>query len=128
MESFKNFFTYLTGRTDKHGNPYTRIKGKKYLINPTKNITRYGSHSHPAHTRYPHLKGDPTKAVFTPWKKVFVWLPVKLRNGKKVMLKNVYTRKRIVAWTPPNINPPNGLDQTQYATWDQVVEIELMRN
>lgn len=128
MENFKNFFTHLLGKTDKHGNPYTIVDGKKYLINPTKNITVYGSHGHPAHVRYPHLKEKgPTDAVFTPWKKVFAWRPITVKDGKRVWLQNVYKRKRIVEWTPPQF-PPNGLNQTQYATWDQVAQLELTRN
>lgn len=128
MENFKTLITYWLGKTDKHGNPYTILDGKKYLINPTKNITVYGSHGHPAHVRYPHLKEKgPTDAVYTPWQKVFAWKPVKVKDGRVIWLSYVYKRKRTVEWTPPQF-PPKGLDQTEYATWDQVTEIELMRN
>lgn len=126
MENFKNFITYWLGTTDKHGNPYTFIDGKKYLINPKKNITIYGSHGHPAYTRYPHLKPGPTDAQYTEWKKIFAWKPVKTKSGNKVWLQFVYKRKRTVPWTPPQF-PPKAFDQIQYETWDKVTTERITR-
>lgn len=126
MENFKNFLTYLLGKTDKHGNPYTKIGGKKYLINPTKNITVYGTHGHPAYTRYPHLKPQPTDAQYTEWKKWFAWKPVKTMTGEKVWLRTIYRRRRTVPWTPPNF-PVDALNQIQYAEWETILNLK-MRN
>jgi len=132
MENFKNFLTHLLGKTDKHGNPYTKIDGKKYLINPTKNITMYGISAapdgHPAYTRYgKHMKPQPTDATYTPWEIWFAWKPVTTLGGDKVWFKTIYKRQRTVKWTPPQF-PPNAFDTTQYATWDQIVERELTRS
>ena len=125
-ERMVNYLSYLRGTTDKHGNPYTFLDGKKYLINPTKNITVYGTHGHPAYTRYPHLKAQPTDASYTEWQKWFAWKPVKTMTGEKVWLRTIYRRQRTVPWTPPNF-PVDALNQTQYAEWETILNLK-MRN
>jgi len=81
-------------------------------------------YGHPAYTRYPHLKPQPTDVQYTPWKKKFIWWPTKTVSGDKVWLKYVYVRKRIVQWTPPQF-PPDAFNRIEYETVENVVMRKL---
>ena len=81
-------------------------------------------YNHPAYTRYPHLKPQPTDVQYTEWKKTFAWLPKKTISGDKIWLKYLYYRKRIVAWTPPQFKP-NEFDRLEYESIENVIMRKL---
>ena len=93
----------------------------------SKNITKGKSlntnFSHPAYSRYPHLK-DPTDPEYTKWEKWFAWKPVKTLSGNKVWLKTIYRRQRTVKWTAPTY-PPKYFDTTQYAEWETILKLKM---
>jgi len=82
-----------------------------------------GNYSHPAYTRYPHLK-DKTKPHYSEWKKIFAWKPCKTIGGKKVWLRNIYLRTITIEWTPPMF-PAGAYHNKQYATWDEILNIKM---
>jgi len=77
--------------------------------------------NHPAYTRYPHLKPQPTDAQYTDWKKWFAWKPVRLLSGKRVWLQTIYKRERTVQWVPPAF-PEGSFDRIEYSTWEDIME------
>ena len=93
----------------------------------SKNITKGKSlntnFSHPAYSRYPHLK-DPTDPEYTKWEKWFAWKPVKTLSGNKVWFKTIYRRQRTVRWTAPTY-PPKYFDTIQYAEWETILKLKM---
>jgi hypothetical protein len=89
------------------------IKGKKLNTN----------FSHPAYTRYPHLK-DPTQPEYSKWEKWFAWRPVETIAGHKVWLKTIYKRQRSIKWTAPTY-PPKYFDTIQYAEWETIFKLKI---
>ena len=79
---------------------------------------------HPAFTRYPHLKPQPTDAHFTSWEKWFAWKPVTLLSGKRVWFKTIYRRERTVPWVPPAF-PERSFDRIEYSVWEDIMENKL---
>ena len=77
--------------------------------------------NHPAYTRYPQLKPQPTDAQYTDWQKWFAWKPVKLLSGKRVWLQKIYKRERTVQWVPPTF-PEGSFDRIEYSTWEDIME------
>lgn len=84
-------------------------------------MSMYG---HPALTRYPQMKPQPTDVTYTPWRKVFAWKPIKTVSGDKVWFRYVYTRDRIVAWTPPQF-PPDAFNRKEYETEERLIMRKL---
>jgi len=66
----------------------------------------------------------PTDAVYTDWKRVFAWKPVKCLDGEIVWLKYVFKRTRTVEWTPPQF-PPNAFNRTEYSTWEGILNMKM---
>jgi len=81
--------------------------------------------SHPAYTRYPHLKEKgPTDPEYTEWQKWFAWKPVKCLDGERAWLKYVYKRERTIKWTPPQF-PPDAFNRTEYSTWEGILNMRM---
>jgi|TARA_B110000444_G_C18809900_1_gene582003 hypothetical protein len=81
------------------------------------------NYSHPAFTRYPHLK-DKTQPQYSEWKKMFAVRPHKTIGGRTVWLQNIFIRTLTIEWTPPTY-PAGAYKRTQYATWEEILNIKM---
>ena len=91
------------------------------------------NYSHPAFTRYPHLKKGSIAGDYinseenlrtTDWKKTFALTPKITISGNKVWLKTIYKRQRWLHIEPPQF-PVNSFNKTEYAEWEEILNLKM---
>jgi hypothetical protein len=55
---------------------------------------------------------------------MFAIRPHKTIGGKTVWLQNIFVRTLTIEWTPPTY-PAGAYIKTQYATWDEILNIKM---
>lgn len=82
------------------------------------------SRNHPAYTRYPFLKQKNEK-VYTDWKKVFAWRPLKLLNNKWIWLDTVFKRHACFYISIDNNITLIKASRAEYATTQMLLEMKF---
>lgn len=62
--------------------------------------------------------------VYTPWERIFAWLPKTTINNERVWLRFIYKRERMLIHDIPQL-PVKALNKIQYATAMDIAERTL---